>query len=140
VTYRKATIRPFREDDESVLFTAAQGRFGGEEAWDDERTLATLETDVVFVAEVDGHPAGYVALQREGKTFCIEQLLVGAEFEGEGVGRQLLDYAQGFAISEGARTLQVVVEGSNRRAQDFYRGRGFTPADGDRLELALPQN
>ena len=132
-------IRPYREADESVLFSLARGVFGGARAWDDRRTLAVLETDVVFVAEIGGQPAGYVALAREPERICIEQLFVTPEHAGEGVGRQLLEYAEGFAIAEGARTLQVVVEQDNQRAQDFYRGRGFAGTGGDVLELILPQ-
>ena len=55
------------------------------------------------------------------------------------MGRQLLEYAEGFAIAEGAASLQVVVEEDNRRALDFYRGRGFVPAGEDLFELILPQ-
>jgi ribosomal protein S18 acetylase RimI-like enzyme len=140
VSYRKATIRPYRETDESVLFSLARSVFGGEPAWDDGRTLATIEADVVFVAEVDGHTAGYVALELTDGAVCIEQLLVAPEHEGEGVGRQLLDYAEGYAISEGAATLQVVVEEDNRRALDFYRRRGFERSTGDLFELVLPRS
>ena len=35
--------------------------------------------------------------------------------------------------------LQVVVEAENRRALEFYRGRGFVQAADDLLELQLPQ-
>jgi ribosomal protein S18 acetylase RimI-like enzyme len=55
------------------------------------------------------------------------------------VGRQLLEYAEGFAIAERAARLQVVVEGDNHRALDFYRGRGFVPVGDDLFELILPQ-
>ena len=138
VTYRKATIRPNRPEDESVLFGLAQGVFGGESEWSDSRTLTALETDTVFVAEVDGEPAGYAAVEREGDAVCIEQLLVSPVHEGEGVGRQLLEYAEGWAIAGGAARLQVVVEADNRRALDFYRGRGFVPVGDVLYELTLP--
>lgn len=45
----------------------------------------------------------------------IEQLLVTPQHEHEGVGRQLLQYAEGYAIFRNARSLQVVVESNNRR-------------------------
>jgi ribosomal protein S18 acetylase RimI-like enzyme len=122
-----------------VLFALARGSFGGEREWNDRRTISTIAADRVFVAELDGHTAGFVALEVEDDSVCIEQLLVAPEHEGEGVGRQLLDYAEGFAISLQARALQVVVEPTNRRARDFYSRRGFTPAGADLLELTLPQ-
>ncbi|MEO8289982.1 MAG: GNAT family N-acetyltransferase [Gaiellaceae bacterium] len=134
MTYRKAEIRPFQPDDEPLLFGLASLDRGA-----DDRTLSVLETETVFVAEVEGTPAGYVALDRRESSVCIDQLFVSPEHEAEGIGRQLLEWAEGYAIAEGAATLQVVVEGDNRRALDFYRGRGFTQAADDLFELLLPQ-
>ena len=138
--YRKAIIRSYRAEDESLLFSLARGSFGERDAWDDRRTLTALETDTVFVAELEGRAAGYVAVEREGDAIRIEQLFVSPGHEGEGVGRQLLDYAEGFAISEGARVLEVVAEEDNLRAVTFYRGRGFVPVGGDLFQLVLPQS
>jgi ribosomal protein S18 acetylase RimI-like enzyme len=138
VSYRKATIRPYRGEDESLLFTLAREAFGEQPAWNDRATLTGLETDTVFVAELEGDQAGYVALRREGDAVRIEQLLVSPRHEHEGIGRQLVDYAEGFAISQGAVRLQIVVEPDNRRALDFYERRSFSRASGDVLELELP--
>jgi GNAT superfamily N-acetyltransferase len=127
-------IRPLREEDEALLFGLASIDRGA-----DERTLGVLERETVFVAEVEGAPAGYVALEQIEAAVRVDQLFVSPEHEAEGVGRRLLEYAEGYAISQGARTLQVVVEGGNPRAAVFYRGRGFVPAGKDLLELVLPQ-
>jgi ribosomal protein S18 acetylase RimI-like enzyme len=134
VSYRKAEIRALREEDEPVLFGLANIDRGA-----DARTLAVLERETVFVAEVEGSPAGYVALERVERAVRVDQLFVSPEHEAEGIGRQLLEYAEGYAIWQEAEALQVVVEGDNERALAFYRGRGFTPAGSDLLELRLPQ-
>ena len=105
----------------------------------DARTLAVLERETVFVAEVEGNPAGYVALERVEQAMRVDQLFVSPEHEAEGIGRQLLEYAEGYAIWQQADALQVVVEGDNERALVFYRGRGFTSVASDLLELRLPQ-
>ena len=132
--YRKAEIRPFRKEDEAVLFGLASLDRGA-----DSRTIAVLERETVFVAELEGAPAGYVALTRAEDAMRIDQLFVSPEHEAEGIGRQLLEWAEGYAISERAAKLEVVVEAENRRALDFYRGRGFTDAGQNLLELRLPQ-
>jgi len=132
--YRKTEIRPFREEDEAVLFGLASLDRGA-----DARTIAVLERETVFVAELGGSPAGYVALTRVDDAVRIDQLFVSPEHEAEGVGRQLLEWAEGYAISERAARLEVVVESENRRALDFYRGRGFAKAGENLLELRLPQ-
>ncbi len=132
--YRKAEIRPLRADDEPLLFGLASIDRGA-----DERTLEVLERETVFVAEVDGAAAGYVALAREESGLRVDQLFVSPEHEAEGVGRQLLEYAEGYAIWQGARALRVVVAEDDRRATSFYRGRGFVPIGADVLELVLPE-
>ena len=132
--YRKVEIRPFREEDEAVLFGLASLDRGA-----DSRTIAVLEGETVFVAELAHSPAGYVALMRAEDAVRIDQLFVSPEHEAEGVGRQLLEWAEGYAISERAARLEVVVESENRRALEFYRGRGFTEAGENLLELRLPQ-
>jgi GNAT superfamily N-acetyltransferase len=134
VPYRKAEIRPFRAEDEPLLFGLASLDRGA-----DRRTLAVLEKETVFVAVIEGAPAGYVALERESEAVRVDQLFVSPAHEAEGVGRQLLEYAEGYAIFDGAERLCVVVEGGNARAESFYRGRGFTPVGEGLLELVLPQ-
>src|SRR5918992_269395 len=49
--------------------------------------------------EVAGAPAGYVALEEDGPLVRVEQLFVSSEHEDEDVGAQLVDYAEGYAIS-----------------------------------------
>jgi ribosomal protein S18 acetylase RimI-like enzyme len=136
VPYRKVTMRPFRAEDEGLLFGVAKLAFAG---GDDGRTLATLARDTVFVAELGDEPAGYVAIEESDSSLRIEQLCVHPAHEEEGIGGQLLDWAEGYAISVGAERLEIVVEAGNDRAADFYRRRGFTPTGGDVLALVLPQ-
>jgi ribosomal protein S18 acetylase RimI-like enzyme len=133
LTYRKAEIRPFQQEDEPLLFGLASLDRGA-----DETTLAVLERETVFVAEVGGLPAGYVALDQSEQAVRVDQLFVSPEHEAEGVGRQLLEFAEGYAIWQGVPALQVVVESGNERAVAFYRGRGFKPVGDDLLELLLP--
>jgi ribosomal protein S18 acetylase RimI-like enzyme len=139
MSYRKAQIRPVRGDDEPHLFGLARMTFGGESGWSDERTLAVLAEERVFVAEVEDAVAGFVALDPSGEVVVIDHLLVAPAHEGEGVGRQLLAWAEGWAISHRARALQVAVEEENARAVDFYRRCGFTSGEPGVLELILPQ-
>jgi ribosomal protein S18 acetylase RimI-like enzyme len=139
VSYRKAAIRAYRAEDEPVLFGLAQMTFGGQSGWSDRRTLDVLERDMVFVAEVERQPAGYVALEGGGEAVRIDQLLVNPEHEAEGVGHQLVEWAEGYAISLGARRLEAVVEQDNKNALDFYRRCGFSEREAGLLELVLPQ-
>jgi ribosomal protein S18 acetylase RimI-like enzyme len=138
--YRKASVRAYRSEDEPLLYGLAELSFGDRSGWDEMRTLAVLEREIVFVAEVGDAPAGYVALDPQGEVVRIDQLLVTPEHEGEGVGHQLVQWAEGYAISCGARALRIVVEDDNERALEFYRRAGFVPIEPGLLELILPQD
>ena len=137
---RKVAVRPYRAEDEADLFVLARGLFGERLEWRDGRAIEVLETDVVFVAEVEGATAGYAALEQEEDTVRIEHLLVSPVHDDERVVTQLLAYAEGYAISVSARTLQVVAEADNDLARSFYRRLGFVPIGGDLLELVLPSS
>ena len=134
MTYRKAEIRPLRPEDEPLLFGLASMDRGA-----DERTLDVLGHETVFVAALEGVPAGYVAVAEAGGAVRVDQLFVSPEHEAEGIGRQLFEHAEGYAISQGAPALQVVVSSEDRRALEFYLGRGFVRAGDDLLELILPR-
>jgi ribosomal protein S18 acetylase RimI-like enzyme len=136
VPYRKVTMRPFRREDEGLLFGVAKLAFGEQ---DDDRTIATITRATVFVADLGGEPAGYVALDESDDAFRIEQLCVHPAHEAEGIGGQLLDWAEGYAIAAGAERLEIVVEPGNDRAISFYRTRGFAPTEADVHVLVLPQ-
>jgi ribosomal protein S18 acetylase RimI-like enzyme len=136
VPYRKVTMRPLRAADEGLLFGVAKLAFTEQ---DEQHTLVTLARDVVFVADLGSEPVGYVALEQSDAALRIEQLCVHPAHDEEGVGRQLLEWAEGYAISMGAARLEVVVEAGNDVAAAFYRGQGFTPAGPDLLALVLPQ-
>ena len=138
--YRKAQVRACRQEDEPLLFGLARRSFGERTGWSDERTLEVLGNEEVFVAEVEGHLAGYVAVDSEADTLRVDHLFVSPEHEGEGVGHQLLEWAEGYAISRGARTLRIAVEADNTPALDFYRRSGFVQAGPGLVELILPQD
>jgi ribosomal protein S18 acetylase RimI-like enzyme len=138
--YRKAAIRPFRLQDEPVLFDLARSTYGQTPGWRERYTLEVLENDVVFVAEIEGQPAGYEALARGRETVRIDQLLVSPQHDDEEIGQQLVAYAEGYAISVGASVLEAVVEPDNTPAVTFYRQCGFAQAGAGVVRLVLPQH
>ena len=129
------------ETDLTELFWLANVSFAHVPGWSDRRVRELLSRDIVFVARAGAQPAGYVALQhdREPRLVVIEHLLVAPGHERRGVGRQLLAYAEGYAIAEGASSLRVVVEEDNWRARGFYRRSGFAPVEPELMELVLPR-
>ena len=121
------------------LFVFARATFADLPGWSDERVLEVLRRDVIFVAREHGQPAGYVAMHREEEgPIVVEQLFVAPGHEQRGIGHRLLAYAEGYAIAERARSLQIVVEEGNETARSFYRRSGFVPVEPELFELILP--
>jgi ribosomal protein S18 acetylase RimI-like enzyme len=121
------------------LFGLAKSVFADARGWSDARVLEALARDLLFLAEEDGEPAGYVALRHEPDgAIVVEQLLVVPGHERRGVGHRLLAYVEGYAIAERAPALRIVVEQDNAAARDFYRRAGFVPVDTEVVERSLP--
>jgi GNAT superfamily N-acetyltransferase len=122
------------------LFGIAKAVFADEPHWNDGRVLDALLRDVVFAAHERARPAGYLALRAEGDVpFLIEQVLVAPGHERRGVGHRLLEHAEGYAISEHASALQIVVERDNNPARSFYLRSGYVPIEDELFELVLPR-
>jgi ribosomal protein S18 acetylase RimI-like enzyme len=140
LAYRKAAIRPYRPEDQPVLFGRARMSLGANAGWNDARTLGVLEGDTVFVAEIDGAPAGFVAVDAGPQTLRIDELFVVPEHEDESVEWQLLEYAEGYAIASDSHRIEAVVDGDEPRSLAPFRRYGFAPAEAEGLlQLTLPQ-
>lgn len=86
--------------------------------------------DQVFVAEVDGQPAGYLSchLRADGRGE-IGIVAVAPAAQGRGLGGSLLDTALSWFAEKGCRHITVVTQGRNASAQRLYQSRGFLTAN-----------
>ena len=97
--------------------------------------------EALFVAEVDGRPAGCAYLvtlvdyfnQRPHAHLSV--LAVTAEAEGKGVGSALLDRSQEWARERGSDRLTLSALVTNARARALYERRGFA---GEYIRYVLP--
>ena len=90
----------------------------------------------VFVAEVDQAVVGFVGVlakvapeepdEDQTPYAYISDLVVLPAYRRRAIGRALLDQAEGFARSSGARILRVGVLAKNQTAGRLYRSIGFT--------------
>jgi len=106
-------VTPAQHDELPVLYALAAGAFSSEDGWSSRRTVAVLQRAQVFVAHDRGRPVGYVAVDTDADGWRIEQLLVAPGHERRGIGKLLLAYAEGLAISREARALRIVCEERN---------------------------
>lgn len=77
-----------------------------------------VQKNAVWVAVTEGRPVGFMAINHE----FIDQLYIHPDFQGRGIGAQLLDLARTASPAHlWLYTLQV-----NARARAFYERHGFT--------------
>ena len=124
-------VRPFCDADAPAL-----RRLAGELVAAAHAVPQDPGRDVVFVAEVEGHPAGYMAVREDGRSLVIDQLVVAPADQGRHVGHRLLDWAEGYGTSRGLERVRVPADGSDRKAREFYVRRGYLDA-GRALEREL---
>ena len=90
----------------------------------------------ILVAEVDDSVAGYAMILTKVEGDGVEDgdleyglvadLIVRSAHRGKGIGRQLLDAAETYAISHGVNWLRIGVMSGNRKARNLYESRGFS--------------
>ena len=128
--------------DGAVAWLAASGRTGqwGSEPWSDdprrvERITGIARDDEIWVAELDGRPAGVMAVAPGPPSYVeavhepelyITLLVTDRAFAGRGVGRALIGKARDEAQAKGAALLRVdCYAGDDGKLVGYYRGHGF---------------
>jgi len=83
-----------------------------------------------------GHDAGVMALERQADCIRLHQLFLLPAFQGQGVGRQCMQWVMEEAR---ARSLPVRLRvlKANRRAIAFYQGFGFAETDSTATHLLM---
>ena len=81
----------------------------------------------VFIAETDERIAGYARLffNLDENHLYVPSLYLLPDFQGQDIGRRLLEAAGGYAAEKGVDELWIGVMAKNRQALVFYRKVGF---------------
>jgi GNAT superfamily N-acetyltransferase len=133
-----AEIRPVCETDLSVL---AARFFQGGTAKHGERYARQQKGEVVYlVAFCEGQPVGHALLKWHGsqdthvvnhlKFACpdIEDVFVLAELRSQGIGSQLLSFAEQLVIDHGYAHMGLSVAETNESARCLYERLGYKDA------------
>ncbi len=100
-----------------------------------ERELAAMPAPyeapdgALFLASVDGRPAGCIAVRKFNATDAeMKRLYVRPRFRGHSLGRRLAETAIDFARAAGCKTLRLeTLPGTMAVAVSVYRTLGFEP-------------
>jgi N-acetylglutamate synthase-like GNAT family acetyltransferase len=57
----------------------------------------------------------------------IENVIVGADYQREGVGKSLMDYIEAFCLEQDCSKIMLQTGSDNRNARDFYTAMGYDP-------------
>jgi dTDP-4-amino-4,6-dideoxy-D-galactose acyltransferase len=136
------TLRDHRPGDASSLAAVARSahqdtRFFQDSGFPRERAEAMYEVwlrkscdgfaDQVFIAEVEGEPAGYLACSADATTGVATLALLGvrAEQRERGLGRKLVEACIDWSRARGCKRVEVATQGHNIGAQRLYQKLGF---------------
>jgi len=117
--------------------------FDVDRAMENCRALLARPDHHLMLARCQGLACGFVHLTtrqsilHDRPSGVIDELVVSRDFRGQGIGRLLMDAAVGRCRDLGCCEVEVSTESANRRAQEFYRKRGFSD-EGVLFELHLP--
>lgn len=130
------TIRRGQGEDGSAVFALARQFSTGREqigrdeffvAYDNVLRQRDQETNVLFVAEVDGNVMGYSLmtvsrlLHAPGLTAHLQEIVVDEAHRAQGLGDRLVDANEHYCMGRGVRQLSA----STARIGSFYNDRGF---------------
>jgi len=104
---------------------------------DDEHHLARIRYhfDDAQIVWLDGRPAGLFKHYRDPAGWRIVQIQIDPAFQGQGLGRHLLEGVLDQADAEGAPVTLSVLKGNP--AQRLYAALGFTPIKETELEFEM---
>ena len=88
----------------------------------------------LFVIRLDGRVAGManalitVSTAEGGPVLLLEDVIVGADCRGTGLGRRLVEHVLDWAKSEGMTRVTLLADQDNHPALAFYARLGFEPS------------
>ncbi len=98
-----------------------------------ERKASHIDDDVrahaagIFVAEEEGKVVGYITtrLDRGAKVGHIPNMAVHPDFQGRGIGRELIEAALDYFREQGMELARIETLVQNKRCMEFYPRIGF---------------
>lgn len=138
------------EDITSIItLTKSCGRFlreAGIDQWDEnyptiEIIAADIEKDELFCLEEEGQLKAIIVLNEiqdpeyaemnwltdaESKNLVVHRLAVDPKFQGQGLARRMMDFAENFAKEHAYDSIRLDTFSQNLRNQRFYTNRNYT--------------
>ncbi|CAK8720605.1 MAG: Ribosomal protein S18 acetylase RimI [Candidatus Electronema aureum] len=110
------------------------------------RMLLAESRAVVLVAETDGQIVGMctgqllISTAQGSSSVLVEDVVVLPSWQGQGIGKLLLAALSEWAVSQGARRMQLLADRNNTPALAFYRNMGLQTTEMICLQKFLKEN
>ena len=138
----KTAIRPFRLSDQGAVvgvWRACGLTHPNNDPRQDIARKMKVDPEMFLVCEIDGKIIGAVMVGYEGHRGWINYLGVLPEYQGQGLGRELMDRAEAMLVERGCAKINLQIRATNTRVIQFYEGIGFKVDEvmsmGKRLEI-----
>lgn len=112
----------------------SRGFFGETEAW----VKDWLTENDIIVIYMNGTLIGFccVSIYAEGTTLWIREIAVHPDFQGKGIGKELLGMSLQYGLSKGAKKSFLAVDVENKTAIQLYEYFGFE-AKANEIEVQM---
>ena len=125
-------IRPMQISDLPKVLEIEQNLFPSD-AWTEQLFLGELaevpNSRAVSVFELAGEVIGYASLRFVDREGDVNTIAVAKEYQGNGFGKQLLDWMLETAKLNGVKELFLDVRADNQAAINLYQKEGFDRID-----------
>ncbi len=138
------TIRPFRSDDRTAVIALWESVFGYEAAHNRpalviDKKLAVAD-ELFFVATSDATVIGTVLAGYDGHRGWIYALAVSPTYQRQGIGSQLVRYAEHELAKQGCVKVNLQVVEGNESVVAFYAGLGYSVEKRISMGKRIPEN
>lgn len=107
-------------DMDGTVIGLILGYFGGDAAELDEPLAARLRM-------VKNDPSLTIEKEAEIEDFYLDTLCVDSAYNGQGIGTELIQFAEQYAKEKGYTRMSLAVEQNNFKAQQLYTKLGYSP-------------
>lgn len=125
----KTVIRPFTLSDEEAVVAVWRTCGLTHPNNDPHKDIARkmeVNPEMFLVCEMDDKIIGTVMAGYEGHRGWINYLGVLPEYQGRGLGRELMDRAEVILVEHGCAKINLQIRATNTRVIQFYERIGFT--------------
>jgi GNAT superfamily N-acetyltransferase len=129
--WRELRLRALAESPDAFRSTLGEVSSRPDDHWMEEvRRTAGHPDGELWIAELDGVPAGQAFSRMDGNSVHIGAMWVAPEARGRGIGRALLEATEDWGRKRGSTRALLSVTAGNSPAEQLYRASGYERTGG----------